>query len=90
MKVVVANRTECPLLAISGHSSLCGFMSAIGGKADIKWRREKSPLLTQSGHPARAKARLSNPIRPMLVVACTPGADHTENHEPSGVHKRRP
>ena len=27
---------ECPLLAISGHSSLCAFMSAFGGKADIK------------------------------------------------------
>ena len=28
---------QCPLLAISGHSSPCGLMSAIGGKADIKW-----------------------------------------------------
>ena len=27
--------SQCPLLAISGHSSLCGFMSAFGGKADI-------------------------------------------------------
>jgi hypothetical protein len=33
-------------------------MSAFGGKADIEWHREESPLLTHSGHlPALRKAR---------------------------------
>jgi hypothetical protein len=33
----------------SRYVPACG-MAAFGGKADIKWSREKSPLLTQSGH----------------------------------------
>jgi hypothetical protein len=40
----------CPLMAISGHSSRCGFMSAFGGKADIVSIGDLCPLLTQSGH----------------------------------------
>jgi hypothetical protein len=31
------NRTECLVLAQSGHSSLGGFMSAFGGKADMEF-----------------------------------------------------
>ena len=33
-------------------------MSAFGGKADIKWHREKSPLLTQSGHHGATSAKV--------------------------------
>jgi predicted Zn-ribbon and HTH transcriptional regulator len=43
-------QSQCPLLAISGHSSLCGFMSAFGGKADILMGCVLCLLLTQSGH----------------------------------------
>jgi hypothetical protein len=32
---VVIQEQPCPLLAQSRHSTLCGFMSAFGGKADI-------------------------------------------------------
>jgi hypothetical protein len=44
-------------MAISGHFSLGGFMSAIGGKADIVSWGVLCPLLTQSGHTAEALYR---------------------------------
>ncbi len=40
--------SRCPLLAQSRHSSLCGFMSAIGGKADIVRVGDLCPLMTHS------------------------------------------
>jgi len=39
------------LLALSGHSSLCGFMSAFGGKADIVRIGDLCLLMTQSDAP---------------------------------------
>jgi hypothetical protein len=40
---------ECPFMAQSRRSSLCGFMSAFGGKADIIWGGALRLLLTLTG-----------------------------------------
>jgi hypothetical protein len=42
-------------------------MSAFGGKADIKRYCEESPLLTQSGHAARARSSFDKEA----CVGCT-------------------
>jgi len=46
-------KCERLFMALSRHSSLCGFMSAFGCKADIVSMGVLCPLLTQSGHRSR-------------------------------------
>ena len=49
------------------------------------------PQNSAAPHRARHKVRLSNPIRPMLVAACTNRkADHGEKRDPRSADNKRP
>src|SRR5262245_48712559 len=47
-KVLERTFAECPLMALSGHSTGRVVMSAFGNEADMKWCCDESPLLTRS------------------------------------------
>ncbi len=68
-------------MALSGHLMQCGIMPAFGSKADMKWVREKSPLMTQSGHqPDLGRSAAGNYRRGNNERQCKIDADQDFKH----------